>query len=1058
MRLLPLLFLLFFPILAVTQPFDPTRPPNTYRNADNPDYWKNRPPYEGYWQQDVHYVIKARLDDVRDVVEADMGLTYWNNSPDTLGHVFFHLYQEAFVPGSYALGDRAQREDEPYAGTTIESISIGEKSLSMEKDNTVLRVLLDQPLPPGEKITFRIHFTTHWSMGMQRRMKLFDAWGWKHYDAAHWYPRIAVYDRRKGWDTQQHLGHEFYGDFGTFDVDLDLPHHYILDATGVLQNEEEVLPPDLRAKLDIRNFKDKPWNEKPSVIIQPEEGQRKTWKFHAENVHDFAFTADPTYRIGEAQWNGVRCIALAQEPHASGWQNAADYTAKIIEVFSTDFGVYAYPKMIVADARDGMEYPMLTLDGGRDPDYRSLLVHEVGHNWFFGMLGNNETYRAFLDEGFTQFLTGWGLERIDGDTLAQDAPGNFYERKFREPQLARESEVYYGYQHDAVRDQLPPINVHSDDFGLLSGHVGGYGHVYYKTAVMLYNLQYVLGDELFLAAMKNYVQQWRICHPYPEDMRQSFTTSTGADLDWFFDQWIESDWRMDYAVKGIKRRFRDDGQVIHLRRKGEMQSPIDLRITARDGRIYDYHIPNTWFVKKSSATVLPRWYQQGDVKRDHLVRVDIPSGIESVVIDTTHRMADANKLNDRTDIPVRVMFDHHMWQWPDRRAYEVFARPDIWWNAYDGIKLGFHANSSYMKYKHKVHFTAWLNTGIGQSLPDGRMDTRYDAMNFNFRYENGIEKLLKGASVNLNARLLEGLERYSAGWNWQMPNRNTEASVDVIYFIRKDSTDLTYLLYPDLWQPDRLNGRVDVGLRHKYQYSIGSGDLRFDVRNSSVGSAWSYSQLRLTAINQNNFWGMKLRTRLFGQYGTGNTAPESALYLAGGNPEEMMENKYVRSIGFVPYDWLGLGGEPDHFHFGGGLNLRGYAGYLAPELDGDGNVILTYAGNTGTSASAELDLDGLVRFRPGKLAQVLKLNVYLFGDVGSMSYTHIINERERIEFAEPRADAGAGVALTIKRWGPLVDIKPLTLRFDMPLFLSALPAGEEEHFAFRYVVGIGRSF
>ncbi len=1059
MRLLSLTLLLLA-IELLAQPFDPTRPPNTYRNADNPEYWKNRPPYEGYWQQDVHYVIKARLDDERDLVEAEMGLTYWNNSPDTLHHVFFHLYQEAFVPGSYARGDRerARKREEPYAGTRVESIQIDSVQLRTEQDNTVLRVELDRALEPGEKLTFRIHFTTHWSMGMQRRMKLFNAWGWKHYDAVHWYPRIAVYDRRRGWDTQQHLGHEFYGDFGTFDVELDLPHHYVLDATGVLQNEDEVLPTDLRARLDIKNFKDKPWNEAPSVITQPVEGERKVWKFHAENVHDFAFTADPTYRIGEAEWNGVRCIALAQEPHASGWQNAAEYTAKIINVFSTDFGMYAYPKMIVADARDGMEYPMLTLDGGRDPDYRSLLVHEVGHNWFFGMLGNNETYRAFLDEGFTQFLTSWGLERIDGDTLVQRSPGNFYERKFRQTELVRESEVYYGFQRDAVRDQLPPINVHSDDFGLLGGHTGGYGHAYYKTAVMLYNLQYVLGDELFKKAMRHYVQQWRTCHPYPEDMRQSFTDITGAELDWFFDQWIERDWRMDYAVKAIKRRSRNDGQVIRLQRKGQMQMPLDVRVTARDGRIYDYHIPNTWFVKKTGATVLPRWFQQGNVQRNYLMKVDIASGIESVTIDTTDRLADAYKLNDRTSVPVNVSFDHHLWQWPDRRAYEVFARPDIWWNGYDGIKLGFHANSSYMKHKHKVHFTAWLNTGIGQNLPDGRMDTRYDAMNFNFRYENGIEKLLKGASVNLNARILEGLERYSAGWNWQMPNKKTSASVDVIYFIRKDSTDLTYLLYPELWRPDRLNGRVDVGLRHRYDHSIGTGDVKFEARNSSVGSAWSYSQLRLTAINQNDLWRLRLRTRVFGQYGTGRVAPESALYLAGANPEEMMENKYVRSIGFVPYDWTGIGTSVDHFQHGGGLNLRGYAGYLAPELDGDGNVIVTYSGNTGTSASAELDLDGLVRFRPGRLAEILKLNVYLFGDVGAISYTRIINERERIEFAEPRADAGVGVALMIKRWGPLVDLKPLTLRFDMPLFLSALPAGEEEHFAFRYVVGIGRSF
>ena len=120
-------------------------------------------------------------------------------------------------------------------------------------------------------------------------------------------------------------------------------------------------------------------------------------------MHDFAFTADPTYRIGEAEWNGIKAIAMVQEPHASKWQNAAQFSADVIRVFSEDIGMYAYHKIIVADARDGMEYPMITLDGGKDPSYRGLLAHEIGHQWFYAQVGSNETYRAALDEGFTQF-------------------------------------------------------------------------------------------------------------------------------------------------------------------------------------------------------------------------------------------------------------------------------------------------------------------------------------------------------------------------------------------------------------------------------------------------------------------------------------------------------------------------------------------------------------------------------------------------------------------------------------------------------------------------------
>ena len=1075
----PTLLLAFaaVPLLCAAQRYDDRRPPNTYRNADNPHYWKNRPPAEGYWQQDVHYIIDARLDDEADRLEATMTLHYWNNSPDTLRHVFFHLYQEAYVKGSH-LEEQMRGEGVdmrrlaklPYAGTEVKSLLIGSDSLRTERDNTVLKAWLNDPLPPGERATFRIAFATHWSMSVPRRMKLFDAWGWKHYDGVHWYPRIAVYDRTHGWDTQQHLGNEFYGDFGTFDVSLDFPHHYILDATGVLQNREACLPAELRRKLDIAHFKDKPWNEKPSVVIEPEAGRRKTWKFHSENTHDFAFTADPTYRIGEAEWNGVQCIALAQEPHASKWQNAADYCARTIRAHSESFGMYAYPKMIVADARDGMEYPMLTLDSGNDPSYRGLFVHEIGHNWFFGMIGNNETYRAMLDEGFTQFLTAWGLERIDGDTMVDAAPRNAYARRYTCPELARESEAYFGYQHDAVRDRVPPINTHSDEFDHWTARgYGGYGHVYSKTAVMLFNLQYVLGDSLFLSAMQGYFARWRMCHPTVADMRQAFIDFSGTDLNWFFDQWIETDKTIDYSVHRVKGRHRHSGQQITIRRKGSAQMPIDLHITAKDGRTYGFHIPNTWFVKRTSATVLPRWTGFGSLRRDYTAVVDIPSGIADVVIDSTNRLADRNKLNDRLGFPLSTEFDHHIRNTPDRRAYEAFVRPDLWWNGYDGFKAGFHVNGSYMRYKHRLHLSAWVNTGMAQLLPPtndalaadtipGNTDADFDRLSFNFRYANGTERVLRGSSVFLHARVLDGLNRFGGGFEWQLPNGRTEAKAEALYFWRADSTDLTYLLNDRQWELNALNATVNLSLKHQYHKNNFKGKLLLESRSTAPGAANGYGWLRLTATQTNDIGGLELHTRFVAQYGSGAAPRESALYLASASPEEMMENKYVRSVGFVPYEWTGFGASTNNFQHGGGLGLRGYAGYLAPETDADGNQVLTYAGHTGAAINGELDLDGLVRFRPGKVGKALHLDAYLFGDIGAMGYRRIDGAGTVQEFAAPRADAGAGFALTIKRWGPLTDIKPLTIRFDMPLILSVLPANESEHFAFRYIVGVGRNF
>ena len=164
---------------------------------------------------------------------------------------------------------------------------------------------------------------------------------------------------------------------------------------------------------------------------------------------------------------------------------------------------------------------MITLDGGSDPGYRDLLAHEIGHMWFFGQVGNNETYRALLDEGFTEFLTAWAMIEIDGENVVEDLPESSYRKKFHKPQKAIDTEVYNAYIESATRRTDPIISTHSDCFNGALGHGGGYRQVYYKTATMLYNLQYVLGDELFLNAMKHYFNSWKIAHPYNEDFRNA---------------------------------------------------------------------------------------------------------------------------------------------------------------------------------------------------------------------------------------------------------------------------------------------------------------------------------------------------------------------------------------------------------------------------------------------------------------------------------------------------------------------------------------------------------
>ncbi len=1044
-------------------------PVNTYQHAENALYWKNRKPVEGYWQQDVHYILTASLDDKTDIIDGQEELIYTNNSRDALPFVYFHLYNNAQTTGSYLedlyKNNHIKVKFGNYAskglGTVVSNITWNGNVLKTELDNTILKVFLPSPVLPGESITLHIDFKTYFDTGtIRNRMKLFNAWGSKHYDVVHWYPRISVYDRKQGWDTDQHMDHEFYGDFGTFDVSFTLPNHYITEATGELVNAAEVLPADLRAKLDLKNFKNKPWNEKPSIVVTPD-GTTKTWKFHAMNVHDFALTTDPTYRIDETTWKGIKIYSIVQEPHAAHWQNAAAYTAKIIQINSEDIGMYGYPKIVVADAQDGMEYPMLTLDGGFDPDYRDLIAHEVSHNWFFGMVGNNETYRAMLDEGFAQFLTNWVYEKIDGKQRIRYKYKSQYVERFTDPDFVRNSEVYNGYMNEAARNVETNMNLHSDMYNGGIRHNGGYRQVYSKMATMLYNLQYTLGDSLFLAAISHYFNQWKFAHPYVEDFRNSIIQFTHVDLNWFFDEWIETTRTIDYGICSVKKGTKKDEYNIKFKRKG-MQMPLDFSVIGKNDSIYSFHIPNNWFTKKTTATVLPRWIGWDKVKPTYTANVIIPSGVYDVLIDSSTRLADINMLDNEKKFPVKYRFDSKIYNPSDWTRYELFARPDIWYNGYDGIKTGLNMNGNYMNYKHILDATIWFNTGIGQSyLRRYEYASRllYDNISFRLSYKTATDKFMKGSSVYLSAKALDGLNAYAIGFDRKDISGKNKVSLIFKSMYRKGLNDLPYLLLPEEWQTNSLNNTLNLGLEHLYNYSTGSGSINLSLRSTALLSDYDYQSISMNTVNRTRLGKLNLNTRVIMQYGTGkNWASESSLFLAGANPEELMDNKYTRSQGFFDPSWAKIGAQTNYFQHGGGLNLRGYAGYLAPQETPSGKIVYAYKGQSGAAINAELEFQSVFRKLkfPYWINNTFKLALYFFGDAGVINYNQPTTDV--LKLTDVRTDAGVGIAITIKKFGVLQTVNPLTLRFDFPFFLNKIPPADKSYVQYRSLISINRAF
>ena len=1100
--------------------YDDKHSPNTYRQTDNPFYWKNRIPVPGYWQQDVHYTLDANIDEVNDIINGTETLEYWNNSPDTLKIVYFHLYQNAFQPGSYLdelskennfLSVWGKKYEAKQLGTVVENLKVNGIIVKTILDNTILQVTLPRPLAPNQAIQFEMEFKTYFDTGNQRRrMKKFDVEGhkdqagYRHYDGVHWYPRICVYDAKMGWDTQQHLGKEFYGDYGAFDLSLTFSANYVVEATGWLQNEEEVLPKSLREKLDIKNFVSKK-NKKDTLPLLPySTTNRKTWKYHAENVHDVAWTADPSYRIGESTWQGIKVIALVQEAHAAGWQNAADYTAKVIEYYSKTVGRYAYPKMVVADAQDGMEYPMLTLDGGSDPGYRDLLAHEVGHNWFFGMVGNNETYRAMLDEGFTQFLNTNACKALDGP-YRLTGKNKSYAAKHREPDLIMNSETYNGYMSDAIRLDKTTLNTASDDFNAALGHGGGYRNVYFKTSTMLFNLQYVLGDSLFWHAMHHYFDQWKIAHPYPEDFRSSIIRFTKVDLNWFFDQWMETSKTIDYAVQAI-RPLKNNKYNITLERKGDMQMPIDLTIIDNEGNKSSFHIPNNWFQKQTTATVLPKWYGWGKLNPKYSFTVTVPDGIENVIIDTTNRLADTNPSNNSDLGNPKLRFDYLVNQPVNRSNYQMYWRPDMWWNGMDGFKIGAIFKGHYMNTKNIINAGFWINTHRATSIKwyDYRIKyynyakgvtvnngilfnnksvydlnaasnqrAQFPIMNFiNYQidYSTATDKFIKNSSIQLNSQLMEGFDRQKIQFNYNY-NGNNSFFLQAKRTLLKDRNYLAdpaswgfqnylnnppvyylysyipYTYYDENFSPylvEHVNLKTSLGWEHRYAYKNGNGIIKTQTALGLTDNEFTYSNVRpyataeVTVLNTHRIDKLNIKTRLYFNFSGGNLPNESAVYLNGANPEELLNTAVTRSVGWnQPMDvFNNYSNQPRNYHVGGGLNIRNFTNdyYL--------NNYFSYykRGRTGIAGNMEVNFSDYFTYHPKLTRKWLRTNIYTYLDLGLLQYESDLNNNWSISgsqyWSKLYSDAGLGFAFTIFKWGPFETLKPITFRIDLPFYVS----------------------
>lgn len=580
------------------------------------------------WQQWIEVDLSVDLDVRTHRFTGHERLVYHNQSPDTLTEVWFHLYFNAFRPGSEMDGrSRSIADPDPRVGSRIAALAPEEQGelrctsgtqdgrpVELEHMGTAMRLRPAIPIAPGARSTFELDFAGQVPVQIRRSGRN-NAEGIA-YSMTQWYPKVAAYDDR-GWHAGPYVGREFYGEWGDHTLRITIDSAFTVAATGVLQDPAAIghgyaAPDPARAARSARN----------------------TWVFRADSVHDVAWAADPDYVQLTAQVPGgpvIRCFFQDDPELRSVWEQLPGYMVRSFEFMNAHFGRYPWPEYSFVQGGDGgMEYPMLTLITGK----RSLgslvgvSVHESVHSWYYGVLASDEGHHPWMDEGFTEYAGSKVMQHLFGGD--KDPHAGAYEA-YRMLQQLPENE---------------PMTVHADHFRTNRA----YGiTAYSKGEMVLHQLGSVIGERTVDQGLRRLYDRCRFRHPRPVDVERSMEQVSGVELDWYFDQWLNTTRELDLAVDSVAPE--GDHTVVVLRRVGEMLSPVDLRVTDRDGRATHVHVPLSLMRGAKPAgseaypfTVAEPWPWPEQVFR---VPVAVPfDRLAGVQLLTAGRMADMDATND----------------------------------------------------------------------------------------------------------------------------------------------------------------------------------------------------------------------------------------------------------------------------------------------------------------------------------------------------------------------------------------------------------------------------